>query len=205
MPANQDAMRIWDLVKETNPDHTRHISYGKRSFTNIDATYQNMQATKLWGPQGTAWGIEPDSVTFQIIEHSTNPIAVIRCVLFYPGGRIFQCVDMPLKPGDDVFKKLLTAARSKALSQLGFGADVYMGKFEDSEYVKQTTERHERSDAVRDTAAAKIEQSQTIEDLDRCQSRLDELTSQRQITYGTAADLQSEIDAKRQLIQSRDE
>ena len=42
-----------------------------------------------------------------------------------------------LKIDDEAFKKIETNTVSKALAKLGFNADVFMGKFEDNNYVQE--------------------------------------------------------------------
>ena len=44
------------------------------------------------------------------------------------------------KPDSDCFKKATTDGLTKALSYLGFNADIFLGKFEDSKYVEQLKE-----------------------------------------------------------------
>jgi len=43
--------------------------------------------------------------------------------------------DIPSKSDDDFAKKMETNTVSKALSKLGFSADVFLGKFDDNKYV----------------------------------------------------------------------
>lgn len=43
------------------------------------------------------------------------------------------------KVDEDAYKKIITNTIGKSLSYLGFGADVYMGKFEDAAYLNEIT------------------------------------------------------------------
>ena len=44
------------------------------------------------------------------------------------------------KVDEDAYKKIITNTIGKSLSYLGFGADVYMGKFEDANYIQEITQ-----------------------------------------------------------------
>jgi hypothetical protein len=52
MAKKTDNMWIWDQVERTNPEGTKPVSMGKRSFTAIDAQYQRKRATEVFGPFG---------------------------------------------------------------------------------------------------------------------------------------------------------
>lgn len=139
--------RLWDQVCKTDPAFTKEVSFG-RTYTAIDPQYQLHEATKLWGPMGLNWGIDVDEVKYITVNAWNKKAgamvetvsAVLSATLWYRfeehRGAVAVIVDMPFTPGDDCHKKLLTAARSKALSMLGFNSDVYEGKFEDVDYVK---------------------------------------------------------------------
>jgi hypothetical protein len=51
-------------------------------------------------------------------------------------------VDAKGRVDDDAPKKALTDALTKALSHLGFNADVFMGMFDSNKYVKQLEEKY---------------------------------------------------------------
>ena len=130
-------LRIWNKVEKTDPKHTKAVSYGTRKFTAIDAHYQIMRATEVFGPVGEGWGYE--------CEHSIQDgLAVCDVRLWYGGTRhqTFGPVRgmSAVRPkdnrlDDDCAKKAMTDALTKALSHLGFSADVFLGKFDDNKYV----------------------------------------------------------------------
>ena len=73
----------------------------------------------------------------------------LKAVFFYPAGEfpIYNAMKLLYKTqkgyervDEDAYKKLITNTLSKALSYLGFGADVYMGKFEDAAYVQEVAQ-----------------------------------------------------------------
>lgn len=136
---NQNNMRIWSKVNKTDPKHTKKVEVG-RKFTSIDAHYQIQMATELFGPVGEGWGYT--------VEHST--IAAADCVLavadvilwhgtrdncFGPIRGMAELLTAKGRIDDDAGKKATTDAVTKALSQLGFNADVFLGMFDDNKYV----------------------------------------------------------------------
>ncbi len=185
-------LSIWMQVDRTDSRFTKPVSFG-RKFTSIDPTYQLKTATALWGPYGDRWKM--DNLSWRIIEPSfnevqleayrdqmsnaastkdqdkilrkMNPTLVLQAELIYPGGRFPVMVDMPFEQNDDCFKKLLTEARSKALSSLGFNADVFLGQFDDNRYVAQSREHFAQEDERFQAGVKMIAAAETVEDLDR--------------------------------------
>jgi hypothetical protein len=151
-------MVIWDKVATTDVDHTKEVSFG-RKFTAIDAHYQVMQATKMFGPIGQGWGYDNQyhelhlqdgkiiavcDVTFwwtTIGEWEGNEVrnrkqfGPIRGAAVVVGSN----KDGSLKavPDTDAWKKASTDGLTKCLSHLGFNADVFLGMFDDNKYVQE--------------------------------------------------------------------
>lgn len=154
-------LQLWNEVCTTPPKMTKEVSIG-RKFTTIDPTWQLQRATELWGPYGMTWGLR--ALQYSILDTGEGPKSMMLVAEFwYPLGQFPIAVDMPFKNRDDCCKKLLTSARSKSLSLLGFSADIYMGKFEDAAYVGMVTKGYEWLDA----AIAKIPKTESEEDLDK--------------------------------------
>ena len=132
----KDNMDIWNAVEKTDPKHTKAVNQ-RGGFTAIGANYQIMNATKQFGPIGSGWGYTVDK--FERMDSM-----VIAHVTFWHGNRanvfgpILGCAEMFGKKADsDAPKKAMTDAITKALSQLGFNADVFLGKFDDNKYVAE--------------------------------------------------------------------
>ena len=140
-------LNIWDEAKETDPRFTKKVSFGARSFTSIDAHYQIRRATEIFGPVGAGWGYDVsyhtmtvDSKAFQFAD-----VSVWVSKPEYKYGPVRGCnllVDAKGRVDDDAPKKALTDALTKALSHLGFNADVFMGMFDSNKYVKQLEEKY---------------------------------------------------------------
>ena len=131
-----DNMKIWDAVEKTDPTHTKTVNQ-RGGFTAIGANYQIMRATEQFGPIGIGWGYDCGEPIF-------NGTFIIIPLTFWHGtrdqkfGPIFGCAEISGKrPDHDAPKKATTDALTKALSQLGFNADVFLGKYDDNKYVAE--------------------------------------------------------------------
>lgn len=132
-----DNLRIWNQVCKTDPSHTKPVEFG-RKFTAIDAHYQIQEATRVFGPVGEGWGY--DTGTLSVVDG-----LVIVPVMLWHGDRtktfgpIYGSTTLRDRKGNidkDAPKKATTDALTKALSQLGFNADVFLGRFDDNKYVE---------------------------------------------------------------------
>lgn len=133
-------MDIWSAVEKTDPKYTKTVNQ-RGGFTAISANYQFMRATEQFGPIGIGWGYDTGTPIFQgdfvVIplifwhgerSHSFGPLYGC-CQMFNVGKNKMQDSDAP--------KKATTDAVTKALSQLGFNADVFMGKYDDNKYMAE--------------------------------------------------------------------
>ncbi len=198
-------LELWNKVQATPPDFTKPVKFGARSFTAIDPTFQNRQATELWGPQGKAWGLR--EFEYKLVESKgwdkqaqrefTETSMILFCVLFYPGGEVPVIVDDKFRAGDDTAKKLRTAARSKALAELGFAADVFLGKYDDASYVKEVKAKFEGQSNLYDTAVGKIRTARDEKALKLCEDRVSRLKAQGDIGQDMFSDLMDEVDKRK--------
>lgn len=177
-------LTLWKSVEKTPPDMTKDVKYGKREYTAIDPQWQLRLATALWGPYGDRWGLR--NLDYRLVDVHRNDdkgsflssAVILKADFFYPavGGRE---VSFPIlnedkfNPGDDTLKKLITNTRSKALSWLGFSADVFLGKFDDERYVKTLQAIFEDQDAFVNTIASAIRTAKDLPTLTRHKERLE--------------------------------
>lgn len=135
-----DNLRIWNAVSKTNPAYTKKVNQ-RGGFTAISAHYQIMAATEQFGPLGEGWGYD-----------TTHPIEMAGLVTvgvtlwhgsrdnkFGPVWGGAELLDSRGKVDSDATKKAGTDGLTKALSQLGFNADVFLGRFDDNKYVAEMT------------------------------------------------------------------
>ena len=154
-----DNMRIWQAVEKTDPAHTKHVSQ-RGGFTAINANYQIMQATKQFGPIGIGWGY----VSGDPIFHDT--LLFVPVTLWYGDrsntfGPMLGCEEWKSDKGrvdSDASKKATTDAITKLLSQLGFSADVFLGKYDNQKYVEELAEEFANKHAtINDAQIAELQ------------------------------------------------
>jgi len=223
----RENLKLWKSVDKTPPDMTKLVSFGKRKYTNIDPQWQLQVATTLWGPYGHRWGLRNikyqivevksnDKVALETrneqgkVVSSSEILAdfikysiILEAEFYYPASdgktasfEIFN--DDKYQVDDDVLKKIITNTRSKALSWLGFSADVFLGKFDDTKYVDDLKKRFSRQNAFVDAAAAKIWEAKDLDELAAHEDRLDE------VAVAQAKDLDATaIEELRELIAER--
>lgn len=156
----KDNFKIWEQIEKTDPKYTKAANVEGNKLTSLNGTYAAQQATKVFGPCGTGWGWRIVDDRFD----NTKPIMkddgsglMFWCTqhtviidFWYIGDdgkeKIIPSVGHTpaLSMGKngpyydtDPMKKSVTDAIKKALSFLGFSADVFMGLFDDVNYVNE--------------------------------------------------------------------
>jgi len=208
-------LALWRSVETTPPDMTKLVSYGKRKYTTIDAYYQLREATSLWGPYGDRWGMR--NITYQVVplhckdaggEFVCHSI-ILRAEFFYPldGKQVsFEILnDDEYEAGEETLKKLVTNTRSKALSLLGFSADVFTGKFDDSKYVETLKQIYEDEDAFKNNVITTVMAAKNMAAIEKCSTRLDEIVGDGQLkNASTINELRGLIAQRRKELSPRE-
>lgn len=140
-------LKLWDAVEKTDLRFTKHVSQ-RGGYTAISPQYQLKCATEQFGSYGAGFGLCHSDFDFSLI--SINHTVIHKAVFFYisDGQRhefpINNSIEMARlsKEGKlivdvDFAKKVETNTVSKALSKLGFNADVFMGMMEDQSYLAE--------------------------------------------------------------------
>lgn len=182
-------MTIWDAVEKTDPDYTKDFKKGGGfEGTAINPTYLFKKATNLWGAIGKGWGYNIVDEKYingaPIFGENGNVLCheiihVIRLELWFMDGE--EKVVCPPQFGQTTFvghnkygvftdeeapKKTVTDAVSKCLSALGFSADIYMGKYDDSKQVNDAAGKKESHAPVQKKAGVgKLEELLTRAEL----------------------------------------
>jgi len=135
---------FWNDVCETDPTFTKEVKQ-RGGFTSIDPQYQIREATRKFGTYGKGWGFDSINYDYQLFE--VSGLVLVNAVFFYvmngekSSFPINNAYAMKSGAGEkaridpDFAKKAETNTMSKALSKLGFSADVFLGHFDDPEYV----------------------------------------------------------------------
>ena len=152
-----DPLRLWSQVETTDPAHTRHVNQ-RGGFTAIDAQWQVLQATTAFGgPMGVGWGFDWTR------EEGPADLFIIRGRLWFTDpetgeqGAVEQygAASFGQRVDADAPKKAVTDAFTKCLSLLGFSADVFLGRFDDSKYVAEQNEKRGNGKAPQPPAPQK--------------------------------------------------
>lgn len=155
-------LKLWSEVEKTNPKYTKKAKVGGNNITSISPQFQILNATEQFGSYGSTWGfrnikldysITNTPISLSVIDWNTKKTEKVQSVLglvgfkatfFYPDGEFEITNSIKIftdnkhsKIDDNYAKKLETDALTKALSKLGFNADIFLGKFDDVRYVEE--------------------------------------------------------------------
>lgn len=141
-------LSLWNSASKTDPNFTKKFQRGGGfRGTATNATYLARRATEAFGPCGLGWGV---TVLDERVLDGADGVKVHRVhvelwyVLDGKRGAIqhFGQTEFCGKRAsgnwytdEEAPKKSLTDAMTKALSLLGFAADVHLGLYDDNKYV----------------------------------------------------------------------
>lgn len=154
-------MMIWDRVEKTDTRFTKDAKVGGQQITSLNGTAMIMKATEVFGPAGIGFGWNVSEERFdkgaemfsgegdKRVSLGFELNHTIKIVFWFKldgeRGEIEQygCTPYLYKSkygtttDGEAPKKSLTDAIKKSLSMLGFSADVFLGMFDDTNYVQQ--------------------------------------------------------------------
>jgi len=188
MTSEAKELELWDKVRTPDPSYTKGFTAtGGFSGTSVNGLYTVRQLTEHFGKIGSGWGyeiIEDDfhngHTVFNEQGDSVGLVSVhtLKINFWYmeEGEKksFVQYGHTPfitysnkfknMKTDMEYAKKSLTDAISKAASMLGFNADVFMGKFDDRDYLQEVVNDYEIKDSD-DKVQTEIDQRQEYENL----------------------------------------
>jgi len=148
-------LKLWSAVEKTNPNHTKKANVRGNNITAIAPQRQVKNATEQFGIYGKSWGFKAIAFDYTMLE--LTGIIVFNGVFYFPEGEfpISSSIsayrdNARLKPDADFAKKVETDALTKALSKLGFNADVFMGLYDDHKYVQMMNEEFNKPEPSAD-------------------------------------------------------
>jgi hypothetical protein len=148
----ENNLELWHKVEKTNPKYTKQANVGGNKITSIAPQYQIMNVTEQFGSYGKTWGFKNIELDYTLA--SEFNLIVFKGTFFYPDGEfpIINSIKMFMdnaktKIDDNFAKKLETDALTKAISKLGFNADIFMGKFDDTRYLAEVTKEFSEAPA----------------------------------------------------------
>lgn len=134
----KDNLKLWKSVELTDPNYTKKVNQ-RGGFTAISAAYQFKKATESFGAYGHGWGVRDCKYDYVSKPNGEIVEVVLEAIFYYTSGTVEGVFElstcMPYRVGNDTRKKLLTDLTTKALSKLGFSADIFMGLFDDNKYI----------------------------------------------------------------------
>lgn len=152
-----DNLKLWQSIEKTPKDQTKAITGKSYSGTSPKPHYLVHKATETFGPCGIGWG-------FQIVDERIEEgaggerLSIARVKVWYEwegrrgevehiGGTQFSGTRKSGQPftDEDAPKKSVTDALVKALSMIGFAGDIFMGRYDDSKYVRELEDEARQS------------------------------------------------------------
>lgn len=158
-------MRIWSAVPKTDRAYTQDANVNGNKQTAVSGLYMVKLATEVLGPIGESWGYEITSERYDntkpVMIKSESGLVILKdgdsivweqnhtCLLTLWHGsrentiqqfghtkyRYMKSDGSKMIIDDEAPKKSVTDAMKKCLSLLGVCSDVYMGLFDDQNYV----------------------------------------------------------------------
>lgn len=184
-------MQIWNRVEKTDTRYTKDAKVGGQQITSLNGTAMIMKATEIFGPVGIGFGWTVLEERFDkgaeifvgegdkraTLGFELSHTVKIRFWIKQDGERgefeQYGCTPYLYKSkygtttDGEAPKKSLTDAIKKSLSMLGFSADVFLGLFDDKDYVN----------ALADEQAIEQAEDQAAEEDRQKQERLDYIAS----------------------------
>jgi len=168
-------LKLWTMVCDTDTAFTKKMEYGAK-LTAIDAQYQFLKATEIFGAYGDGWGLK--DLKWEYLRDAKGEVMelLLDAVFYYPMGEFEIATDIKYSQGGDCRKKAMTDATTKALSKLGFNADVFMGMFDGNKYaeIRKKSQTHQHVKKVTsefiaaDKQAGKIHKRKALKAIDDC-------------------------------------
>lgn len=184
--SNNDNLKLWESVEQTDPEYTKgYKGAGGFTGTSINAMYLIQKATEKFGPVGIGWGwtvlddrfdkgapiahfVDINGEKKATLSDHCESVHTLKIELWYKlGDQIGKVIGYGQTPmiysnkygiqtETEPAKKSLTDAIKKCLSMLGFSADIFLGEFDDADYVAQV--QAEKNIEKAENREAEIEQ-----------------------------------------------
>jgi hypothetical protein len=193
--APEHNQRFWNAFRRTDPRATKPFTRaGGFRGTQIDPTWRLQMMTELFGPVGQGWGYEQldwtiaEGMVFICVRvWYRDPETGEQCWTGpqWGGTEMFRSRrDGSQAPDDECFKMSVTDALGKCLLQLGLGADIHLGQFDDSKY-REEAEAYWSARSNPETQPAAIEKFEA--DVKQKLDAVDELDGLETLWRGSVA------------------
>lgn len=180
-------MKVWDQVDKTDTRYTKKAKVGGQEITSLSGTAMIMKATEIFGPAGVGFGwsvleerFDKGAEMFSVdgdkrvsLGFEFNHTVRINFWFVLDGKRgefeQYGCTSYLYKSkfgtttDGEAPKKSLTDAIKKSLSMLGFSADVFLGLFDDRDYLEARKEEEQIEHAVNKQAEEDRQKEERLE------------------------------------------
>ena len=198
--------RLWDELGKTDPAHTSGFKRGGGfSGTAIKPIWIVQRMTEMFGPCGSGWGMrEP---RFEVQNCNREILVFCHVAIWYQedskpessevwgvGGDkvVVQRRSGPFYD-DEAYKKAYTDAVNNALKWIGVGADVHMGRFDDSKYVNDMAQEFTEPKPEPKTKAVARENKEYEWLQNALRSFASTCTAKELVEWGESSDIQEKV------------
>lgn len=192
---------LWNKVDDIDPKFTKPITGRDYQGTSPNPQYLIKLATEHLGPVGKGFGWYVLAENFQPLgdtvlhwcrirfwwrdeggkEHTVDQYGQTKAQYTTRNGRVLVDEDAP--------KKSLTDAVVKALSHLGFAANIFLGRWDDQKYVAQVREEYRNADLA--DAPPPVNAPKKLKPADDCINQLDGAVSVEGFVHAVANTLRA--------------
>jgi len=143
-----DNLRIWKDLEDIDPKFTKQITGKPYKGTSPNPHYIVKLLTETFGPVGVGWGVRVVAEGFQPLGDEVLHWCRIemwhtdRANTFeqYGQTKALAMTRAGLKSDEDAPKKSFTDAMTKGASYIGCAANIFLGRWDDSQYVEQVNQ-----------------------------------------------------------------
>ena len=171
-------LKIWNDIKRPPSSVLKKIDFGYlKGKSDINPQWRLMAMTQAFGVVGHGWtyrivrtwsetGSDGQVMAFSEVAVKTKLNGEWGEEFFGTGGStIVELSKGNLKSNDEGYKMATTDALSVAFKAVGVAADIYLGCFDGSKYVKDVDEAFTDTEELLKEAREKMESAKTIEEL----------------------------------------
>ena len=171
-------LKIWNDIKRPPSSVLKKIDFGYlKGKSDINPQWRLMALTQASGVVGHGWtyrivrtwsetGGDGQVMAFSEVAVKTKLNGEWGEEFFGTGGStIVELSKGNLKSNDEGYKMATTDALSVAFKAVGVAADIYLGNYDGSKYLRDTSEAFVDLDALFKQAESRLNNAQTIEEL----------------------------------------
>jgi hypothetical protein len=170
---------LWNRFADIDPAFTKPITGKDYRGTSPNPHYVIQCLTEMFGRLGVGFGWEVEQDEFTLIGEEVLHWCRIRFwhtdrsngFSAYGQTKALMKTKNGLRLDEDAPKKSLTDAITKAASQIGIAANIFLGRWDDSKYVAEVNAEYRQEERKTDPAAKAVEYINGADSLDDLKHR----------------------------------